>query len=249
MNETIQTLIDQLQDQNANTRSQAAVSLGRLGDAGAVDALVRVLCNDSQLNVQEDATWALVRIGSAAVPPLIEVLADGNPAMRHNAAHALGKIGDAGAVDALVQALSDDDPTVRLKAAFALGQIGDTRAVEPLLRLLDDSSKEVRWTVAEVVGQFGESAVMLVSGVLQHHDVEARELAASILGEIGDPRAVEPLVQALIDSEWQVRFAVVNALGDIGDNRAAGSLAPLLEDADSRVRSLTTRILKRWKNI
>ena len=100
---------------------------------------------------------------------------------------------------------------------------------------------------SEVLGQFGGDAVIPVAAALQHPNMEVRELAAGILGEIGDRRAVDPLIHVLKDDDWQVRFAVVNALGDIGDSRAAEPLTPLLDDPDTRVRALAERMLKRLK--
>ncbi len=53
-----------------------------------------------------------------------------------------------------------------------------------------------------------------------------RALAAQVLGEIGDPRAVKPLIRALKDREITVRGYSAEALGKCGDERA---LAPLRE--------------------
>jgi HEAT repeat protein len=79
---------------------------------------------------------ALGRIGAAAVPALVEVLADPNPVVRRRAAQALARIGpDArDAVPDLIVALQDRNEEVRKSAARALGQIGpDARAAIPAL--------------------------------------------------------------------------------------------------------------------
>jgi HEAT repeat protein len=59
-----------------------------------------------------------------------------------------------------------------------------------------------------------------------------REQAAWALGEIGDPRAVTPLVDLLTDRAAQA--AAADALGEIGDPGAAGPLAVLLAQGDHR---------------
>ncbi len=46
---------------------------------------------------------------------------------------------------------------------------------------------------------------------------EVRQRAAQVLGEIGDARAVEPLIAALKDAEWAVRAAAAQALGELGN--------------------------------
>lgn len=55
-----------------------------------------------------------------------------------------------------------------------------------------------------------------------------RALAAQVLGEIGDPLAVPPLIRSLRDADATVRAYSAQALGRIGDRRA---LTPLREMA------------------
>src|SRR4051812_37761217 len=57
----------------------------------------------------------------------------------------------------------------------------------------------------------------------------ARERAAYLLGDIGDPRAVEPLIAAFTgETERFMRMAIVRALGKIGDPRAIEPLITAL---------------------
>ena len=50
---------------------------------------------------------------------------------------------------------------------------------------------------------------------LRHKDRRVRSEAAEALGEIGDKRAVEPLIQALKDEYWDVRLRAEKALEKI----------------------------------
>ena len=70
---------------------------------------------------------------------------------------------------------------------------------------------------------------------LKHSDTVVRMDAAIALGEIRNIRAVEPLIDALKDTEI-VRWEAVWALGEIGDKRAVGPLINLLKDSDTNVR-------------
>jgi HEAT repeat protein len=57
----------------------------------------------------------------------------------------------------------------------------------------------------------------------------ARERAAYLLGDIGDPRAVAPLIAAFAgESNRFMRMAIVRALGKIGDPRATDTLIAAL---------------------
>lgn len=62
------------------------------------------------------------------------------------------------------------------------------------------------------------------------HDADIRQQAARALAEIGDPRAVEPLVATLQDSSPEVREATTRALGQLGDARAVKPLINQLRD-------------------
>ena len=101
-----------------------------------------------------------------------------------------------------INSLNSPDLAKRLKADCDLIAL-DNEAVEPLLALLSDSSKSL----------------------------EARWRAAANLGDIGDPRAVESLIAAISDKEWEVRASAIWALGMIGDDHGFEPLRAIVENA------------------
>ncbi len=148
-------------------RESAAGALGKIGDARAVEPLIKALRDDNE-DVCSSAAEALGQIGDArAVEPLINALRDNKRWVRQHAADALGQIGDARAVEPLINALGDNERWVCQHAAEALGVIGDARAVEPLI------------------------------GVLSSRSLWPRKYATKALGMIGDKRAVEPFIELL----------------------------------------------------
>jgi len=72
-----------------------------------------------------------------------------------------------------------------------------------------------------------------------------RNDAARILGEIGDQRAVDPLIDALEDENeiWIIRELAAMALGEIGDPRAINPLIDALKDEESLVRTAAAEAL------
>ena len=72
----------------------------------------------------------------------------------------------------------------------------------------------------------------LIKALRYRKDEGVRQVAARALGEIKDPRAVEPLSAALKDAEWRVRLAAAEALGEIKDPRAVEPLSAALKDAE-----------------
>jgi len=100
---------------------------------------------ERDLDMHETAARALGRIGAAAVPELRRALADGDPAVRIQAAEVLARIGPEAesAVPDLIVALEDENEGVRKAAARALGQIGPAAApaVPALMRSMRESEE------------------------------------------------------------------------------------------------------------
>jgi HEAT repeat protein len=219
-------LIKALKNEDYLIRKEAAISLKRLGDERAVDALIESLKYESWqdeytvlIAVRENSAEALGIIrDKKAVPALIEtLLEDTDEEVRWKAAAALGKLKDDSSVDALISALSDVSWAVRRNATIALGDIGDDRGYDPLLNSLTD------------------------------HDWHVRKYAAIALGKIGDERAIKPLVNALTDSDSDVRWKSVVALGKIG-KPAVGELLKAFETDDWQLRSQIAEVLGKIKD-
>jgi len=212
----VEPLVATLQhgDPDWRVAAGAAAALGQLGDARAVEPLVAAL-QHPHVNVEQAVVAALEQLGDPrAVEPLVAALQDRGVPIRQAAAGALGQLGDARAVEPLVLALQDADEGVRQAAAGALGQLGDARAVEPLVVAAARGSR----AAAEALRRLGPAAVEPLLERLkdQNRDNDARQHAAAALGQIGDARAVEPLVAALEDADPDVRWAVAKALETLG---------------------------------
>ena len=171
----LDVVISKLEERTWHMGGNAAMALGHIGGARAVEALIEALEYENEY-VRDVAALALGEIGDARAVEALIVASKGETAsVRGNAAKALGQIGDARAVEALEDALKDEDVLVRGNAAMALGEMSDARAVKTL------------------------------TGVLKDVDRRVRENAAWALGAIGDSRAVEALEEALKDEDALVR--------------------------------------------
>jgi HEAT repeat protein len=246
MTNTFDALMAQLQSPDVTQRSQAVLQLqpGTGSDDDAIAALVNILCTDDDLNVVEDATWTLVRYGTAATPVLLNKTTHADARVRHNIVHALGKIADGRAVPALITATQDSEPSVRLKSVYALGQIGDSQAIDALIARLDDPVQNVSWTAREVLQAFGSKALPHLIQALAMDSPQVRELSANLLGDLADERAVDPLIAAIETDDWQVRFAIVEALGHIGDVRALPVIEHMHNDPQPPVRAIAISVSK-----
>ena len=152
----VEGLVKALSYKDLSVRSQAAIALGRVGDARAVEGLV-VALKDQFAIVRKLAAWALGEIGDArAVDGLVAAFKDAELWIREEATIALGKIGTVRAVDGLVLALKEQEGVVSIRAADALGRIGDKRAADALVANLKDQHAGVRLSAAKALRKIGD---------------------------------------------------------------------------------------------
>jgi len=123
--------------EDPRVRRYLALTMGHLGDARAIPALVEGL-NDTESDNQIYDMWALGSIGDpSAVPDITRKLEAKDPAIRRTAAYVLGALKDPRAAHALTVALNDSSDDVQWNAAIALAQLNDASGADILTRLLD----------------------------------------------------------------------------------------------------------------
>ncbi len=150
------------------------------------------------------------------------------------AARILGKSRDPRWMPALLDRLHDSDPQVVQSAVAALGDLGLPGGIGPLIPLLDHSNPGVRYVTETVLADFGADAVSPLTVALNHTRPRIQESAARLLGSIGDPSVLVPLLSAVAPPyPDRVRIAAVIALGELGDSRAVGPLMDSLYEKDS----------------
>jgi hypothetical protein len=110
------------------------------------------------------ARFALIKIGSASVEPLIEALTIRNKAIRANSAWTLGQLKDARSVEPLINAVRDSSAMVRANASEALGKIRDPRSIPVLVTLLgEDTSEAVRVATQEALNNLTDIPTLITA--------------------------------------------------------------------------------------
>lgn len=103
---------------------------------------------------------------------------------------------DVAVVRELMHAMLNGDTYTSLRAVGALGTIG-APAVGPLMRALAAADDDARWVVAMALARIGKDAVEQLIEVVRTADGAVVNPAIWALAEIGDPRAVDPLIAEL----------------------------------------------------
>ncbi len=189
-----------LQSTNAEVSEAARQALKELGPqaAPAIPQLVPLLNDPWTCN---RAAWALVGIGTNALPALIKALTNGTKYARLEVAGAIGvpwfrEAGEA-IVPGLVECLKYDDPGVRGNAIAALQAIPKRPdiAVPALIAALADPEPAVRDSAARVLEKYGQveadaTLPLLVQAAGQEQNpVNIRFTAAELLRTIARNRA------------------------------------------------------------
>jgi len=118
-------------------RRYLALTMGHLGDARAVPALIEGL-KDTDAENQMNNLLALGTIADkSATPAVVERLRSSDAAVRKMSAFVLSAMKDPAAARDLQVALNDSSPEVRWYAAIALAQINDPAGADVLLQLSD----------------------------------------------------------------------------------------------------------------
>ncbi len=116
-------LREALHDPAPEVRQVAALGLRHQPTAEAVPDLIALLSGEDRL-LASLAADALAAVGKAATGPLIQILREGTPAAKIEAARALAQLGDKDSISALFEALDSPSPFVEYWANEGLERMG-----------------------------------------------------------------------------------------------------------------------------
>lgn len=191
---------------------------------------------DDGNRVSVSAAEVLVGIGGPAVEPLVGALTDHDGTPRDAVETLLRRIGEP-AIGPLTAALTGKDGSARGAAAHALAGIREARVVDALIVALRDEDSKVRTEAVRALARIREARVVEALIVtLKDEDSKVRSVAAHELTWAADERAVEPLIAALRDKDRHVRVTAAMVLRKLTDPRAIESLAAALTDRAKDVR-------------
>ncbi|HPZ06568.1 MAG TPA: HEAT repeat domain-containing protein [Candidatus Eremiobacteraeota bacterium] len=163
-------------------------------------------------------------------------LKSNNPLARKNACRSLGNMKIPRVIPYIVEALKDEDENVCRAAGYSLLQYPD--AVQYLIPLL---SYEKSLTVQMAIWILGElkahEATLQIINTLSRGNDDIRQNSAYSLGNIGDKRAIEPLLERILeDNNKDVRVYCAEALKKIDITRDINKLIKVARSDDKLLR-------------
>lgn len=206
-----------------------------------------------------------------AVPPLLQLVEDGDPRIRAEAVTALGSLKASAALSGLLARLKDGAAEVRIAAAEGLGRIGDPSARDGLVAALSDEQAG-HWA-AWSLGELGlHDALPAIGAMVSQRGlrqpswaairklatVEDLDLLGKVFGTTADyvdrlvlaeiaglagPGAVDKLMAGLNDRREGVRGTVAVGLSWCGDPRAGTALIGALGDREQWIRQVVSQSL------
>jgi len=208
---------------------------GTLGDNNidldkfAFDKITAITLNKKARAFLVEGVLASAQKGDPVVPWRIEKI--------------LGYIGGEKAVDQLSVWARDGS----LTAMESLGLIGSKKGVGILLELLQKGKANV-----EALNNLSQSerdrAIQILLELAQDRWEDHRDLAAKILGRVGDSQAIERLLILLMDHDLGVRWSAEEALIKIGDKRLVERLLALTWEYESFVYEVV-KVQSSWITI
>jgi HEAT repeat protein len=159
-------------------------------------------------------------------------------------------LGNTNVLQELKSCLTDDDRHVRGNAAFIFARLGDERGFEVIREILTDRSERqngqgvpgLNWPLQAQIASDRYYAVHLFGNLKDPRavpilipllsDKEVNDVVPWALGEIGDKRAIRPLIEALSDTNPSTCVVVIFALETLKAREALPRLQQLLNDND-----------------
>ncbi|MFH1860828.1 MAG: HEAT repeat domain-containing protein [bacterium] len=275
----VEPLIALLNDDDWRTQRNAVIGLGEIGeiaDKKAVPHLINFLNPDTLWTIKGNAAIALGKMNDlSTIPQLIQSLKDEDSFTRACAAEALSNLNSKSTLTVdeiivpLIELLNDTDPSVQEAAVSALINIG-LSCIPCLLKSIDKTNTNPSTTnnpqppnkihAFTIFGKLHavQAVDMLIDnlspeGAPTNKDKKIVGKAAWALGEIGDRRAIEPLIEQLRNNtqntQPEILSLVIEAVGKLKGEKAIPYLIGFLQQeegsplTEGEIASITTAAL------
>ncbi|WP_305065129.1 HEAT repeat domain-containing protein, partial [Methanococcoides sp.] len=233
--------LEDIKSENESIRQETIGNLTKIGDGDSTDILTGILMNKNESDsIRISAADALAEIGEGrSISPLISVLQENNPALVIEVSENLLQFGDPATEMLIYTFLDNGKPEFRANLMYVLCMIAD-EDIEYFIEKLNSEDATTRRNTAIILAELGDERTLdALIVALEDDDRYVRRHAARGLGNIGNKKAIAPLIQVMSNTSEprEVRSNAAIALGQIGDDDAVEPLIQMLKDEDWSVPS------------
>jgi len=208
-------------------------------------AHLRELLQDRDRDIRKVAVLALgYQKNADNVSHLIGMFDDSERQVANTAMDVLTTYGDM-VIDSLIKSLQANKASTVWRAMVILGELKAEAAIDDIIPLLNHPNNFTSWKAREVLGKFKSDRVVkaMLSAL---HDPEMVGKAAAVLGYIGVPEAVQPLITCYeADSSYSFldRVHIIRTLGRLKDPVAVEFLIDILNSDQIVLQTEAARAL------
>ena len=215
----VQGLIKALEDSSASVRWRAAMNLKLAGDQQAVEALTELLETEADEEVLEHARETLQHLRKGS---------------RERGRARPGAAADAPSIPAPRDPTIPEGPRATQEPAQAEDESG--RQVAALIPHLAGGLQQ-RKKARDTLLALGSGVLPHVCRSIEHSDFVVRWEIVNLLGNLEDPRGVDPLIdRILFDVNHHVRWRAIWALAALRVEPASDKFIPYLEHRNKQVQ-------------
>lgn len=182
-------------------------------DLDSIEQLLHLLRNEENAGLRNSAAEAVIRLGSASVSLLMNMVKDQDIDVRKFVIDVMGAIGDTVFVPALLHALSDPEVNIASAAAEQLGTLGDPGASEYLMQaILARDEVLFRFSALGALRVLAQP-VQVPEALIKLADQDIfRKAVFECLGAISDENSFKLLLDNFYCRQKNSRAAAVKAL-------------------------------------
>jgi len=245
--ETVQVLIDKLEHEEERVRTEAAKSLGKIGDPRGVIPLCNKL-GDPADNMRKACIVSLGFLKDIRAFPHLEQLRyierdEAIVELLQDALENIKKVKEEHAYD-LIRKLATEDWNIRTQIIEELVKLG-SEAVVPLIKILVAKNPNMVMAALETLSTLGDKrAVEPTLPLLKSYDENIRIAAIDALARFKDKSVLPELLSLRDDESPSVRVAFIDTLRLYSSEEIIEPLINGLFDPDKNVKNKAIEILK-----
>ena len=226
--DAITMLLTTIEDPAVGVREESIIALVNLyADQDTEFAMTRIgkkvykRVNPFSDQVGNDPTVieAYVKVAPTVIDSIAERLVDSSPAIRLDAAKALGILRARPAVPKMIEAMKTGDANLKVAILRSLYKIRDASIDQQLLPYLNDSDKDVRDETILTLGLFrSKEALSDLKRIYdQNPDTKLRLKAFQAIAMIGDTSSLELFQRNLKDPDKSYRQYAAEGIARVGE--------------------------------